>query len=46
MLSFFAFVQLKVVKDIVREDVIMFQNIWEETNEEQGQASFLLSKDI
>jgi hypothetical protein len=46
MLSFFAFVQLKVVKDIVHEDVIMFQNIWEETNEEQGQASLLLSKQI
>jgi hypothetical protein len=39
---FFAFVQLKLVKDMVHEDVVMFQNIWEETNEEQGQASLLI----
>jgi hypothetical protein len=31
---FFAFVQIKVVKDMVRENVAMFQNIWEEINEE------------
>jgi len=31
---FFAFVQIRVVKDMVHEDVLMFQNIWEETNEE------------
>jgi hypothetical protein len=34
MLSFFALVQIKVVKDMVREDVAMFQKIWEEINEE------------
>jgi hypothetical protein len=33
MLSFFASVQISVVKDMVHEDVVMFQNIWEETNE-------------
>jgi hypothetical protein len=44
MLSFFAFIQIRVIKDMVREDVVMFQNIWEETNEEQGQASLLTIK--
>jgi hypothetical protein len=29
---------------MVHEDVIMFQNIWEETNEKQGQASLLTIK--
>ncbi len=40
-MSFFYFVQ---TKDMVRENVVMFQNIWEETNEEQGQASLLTIK--
>jgi len=44
MLSFFAFIQIRVIKDMVREDVVMFQNIWEETNEEQGQASLFTIK--
>ncbi len=44
MLSFFAFVQLKVVKDMVREDIVIFQHIWEETNERQGQASLVIIK--
>jgi hypothetical protein len=46
MLSFFAFVQIRVIKDMVREDIVMFQNNWEETNEEQGQVSLFTSKDI
>ncbi len=29
---------------MVHEDVVMFQNIWEDANEEQGQASFLTIK--
>ncbi len=44
MLSFFAFVQIRVIKDMVHEDVVMFQNIWKETNEEQGQASLFIIK--
>jgi hypothetical protein len=44
MLLFFAFVQIRVVKDMVHEDVVMLQNIWEETNEEQGQTSLLTIK--
>ncbi len=43
-MSFFAFVQISVIKDMVREDVVMFQNIWKETNEEHSQTSLFTIK--
>jgi len=46
MLSFFASVQIKVIKDMVHEDVVMFQNIWKETMKSKVKLHFLLSKDI
>ncbi len=41
MSLFFAFVQIRALKDMVREDVALFQEIWEQTYEKQGEASFL-----
>jgi len=36
----FASVQIRAIEDMVHEDVVIFQNIWEVTNQEQGQCSF------
>jgi DNA-binding MltR family transcriptional regulator len=41
MSLFFAIVQIGVVKDMVCKDIALFQEIWEQINEEQGEASLL-----
>jgi hypothetical protein len=38
---FFAYVQIKAVEDMVCGDITLFQEIWEQTNEEQKEASLL-----
>jgi hypothetical protein len=41
---FFAYVQIRAIKDMVHENVALFQEIWERTNEKQGEASLLKIK--
>jgi DNA-binding MltR family transcriptional regulator len=38
---FFIVVHIKAIKDMVHEDITLFQKKWKQTNEEQGEASFL-----
>jgi HD-like signal output (HDOD) protein len=38
---FFVVVQIKAVENIVRMDIALFQEIWEQTYEEQEEASLL-----
>lgn len=33
---FFASIQIRAIKDMVRENVVIFQNIWKVTNQKQG----------
>jgi hypothetical protein len=44
MLLFFAFAYIHVVNDMDHKDVALFQDIWGQTNEKQGQASFMAIK--
>lgn len=44
MSLFFAFVYIHVIKDMVHKDVALVQDIWEKTNEKQGQASVMAIK--
>ncbi len=37
----FTIVHIKVIEDMVHEDIALFQEIWEQTDEEQGEASLL-----
>jgi hypothetical protein len=37
----FTVVHIKVIEDMVHEDIALFQEIWEQTDEEQGEASLL-----
>ncbi len=41
MSLFFAIVHIRAIKDMVHEDITLFQEICEQTNEEQEEASFL-----
>jgi hypothetical protein len=41
MSSFFIVVLIKAVKDMVCKDIALFQEIWEQTDEEQGEVSLL-----
>jgi hypothetical protein len=41
MSLFFAIVQIRVVKDMVPKDIAWFQEIWEQIDEEQREASVL-----
>jgi hypothetical protein len=41
MSLFFSIVKIRVVIDMVCEDIALFQEIWEQTNEELGEASLL-----
>ncbi len=41
MSLFFIVVLTKVVEDMVHKDIALFQEIWEQKNEEQREASFL-----
>jgi DNA-binding MltR family transcriptional regulator len=41
MSLFFAIVQIGVIKDMVCKDIALFQEIWGQINEEQGEASLL-----
>jgi hypothetical protein len=37
----FIIVHIKVIEYMVHEDIALFQKIWEQTDEEQGEASLL-----
>jgi len=37
----FAYVHIKAIKDMVHDNVALFQEIWEQTYEKQGEASLL-----
>jgi hypothetical protein len=41
MSLFFVVVHIRVVEDMVCKDITLFQEIWEQTNEKQGEDSFL-----
>ncbi len=41
MSLFLTTIQIRVVKDMVHEDIALFQEIWEQTYEEQGEVSLL-----
>jgi len=41
MSLFFTIIHIRVIEDMVREDIALFQKIWEQTNEEQGEVSLL-----
>jgi hypothetical protein len=41
MSLFFVVVLTKVVEDMVHKDIALFQEIWEQTDEEQGEAPLL-----
>ncbi len=41
MSLFFIVVLIRAVKDMVRKDIALFQEIWEQTDEEQGEVSLL-----
>jgi hypothetical protein len=41
MSLFFIVVLIKAVEDMVRKNITLFQEIWGQTNEEQGEASLL-----
>jgi hypothetical protein len=36
MSQFFTSIQIRAIKNMVRENIMIFQNIWEVTNQEQG----------
>jgi hypothetical protein len=36
MSHFFTLVQIRAIKSMVRKDIVIFQNIWEVTNQKQG----------
>jgi hypothetical protein len=36
MSHFFTSVQIRAIKNMVRKDIVIFQDIWEVTNQEQG----------
>ncbi len=40
MSFFFALVQIKAIEDMVRENVVIFQNIWEVTNQKNVNVHF------
>jgi DNA-binding MltR family transcriptional regulator len=40
MSLFFTIVYIKAIEDMVCEDIALFQEIWEQTDEEQKEASF------
>jgi hypothetical protein len=41
MLIFFTIVHIRVVEDMVRKDIALFQKNWEQIDEEQGKVSLL-----
>jgi hypothetical protein len=41
MSLFFAIVHIRAVENMVHEDIALFQEIWQQTDEEQGEASLL-----
>jgi hypothetical protein len=41
MSLFFTTIHIRVVEDMMHKDIALFQKIWEQTNEEQGEVSLL-----